>query len=1262
MLNKTVFTIFFWAISLAGFSHKASHFEFVPNKGQFHQNVKYRVNLPSGHLFIENKSLTYLFFDESKLINYHNRNESLTPNSKIQHYAFQVNWINSNPNPVFSETENYSYYFNYFIGKIKAPKIYPAKALYIKNLYEGIDVKWMDNEGQLKYEYHVAPGADPNIILQQVHGTKVQLKNNELVYETTLGNFIEEQPFAYQKINGKIEPVSCKFKVKNNTIGFQLGDYDKNIPLVIDPTLIFSTYSGSTSNNFGYTATFDSEGFLYSGSTVFGASGTYPTTLGAFQTSFKGGTGASGGTDIGISKFSQNGTNLVYSTFIGGGSDEIPHSLYVNTRDELYVFGTSGSSNYPVTFNAFDTTFNLGGSQVDLLMNNGLGVNYPFSCDLIVTRFSNDGSQILASTYIGGSENDGINNINNLRYNYADEVRGEIEIDSEDNVYIATCTQSNDFPIVGNTFQPNKGANQDGVIIKLNTDLSQILWSSYYGGDNNDALYSLSITSSGDIYVAGGTNSTDIPAFSNFLFSVFVGGRTDGYVGRISADGTTLMESSYLGTVEYDQVYFVELDKNENVYLMGQTESQGFSFIVNIDPDSANYVNLNAGQFIMKFNPELDSIWWSTRFGTDDLSRPKANPNISPTAFLVDLCNSIYLSGWGGASNIGGFLNNEATTVDSMLITNATAQQTTTDGNDFYLFVLSDDAQQVNYASYFGGNQSSEHVDGGTSRFDRKGKIYQAVCAGCGGFSDFPIFPSNALSSQNNANCNLGVFKIDFLLPLVVADFTVDEKGCVPFQVNINNNSLSQNATQYFWDFGDNTTAIDSIPQKTYTAPGRYTITLAVSDSNSCNLTDTITRVIFIQEDTTQLLPELTICLGDSVSSGLVNVPGYQYTWLNTQNVKDTSSANTLITATQPTTLTLLQNNGTCTDSVFIPLNIDSVNVSATPDTALCLPQEINLSGSSSNVKYFIWSTSVNLTDTLNFIIDSNYLASPASGTNKYYLHVINQNNCKGVDSTIIQIASLSLQTSKNQNICFNDSVWIGAQSTILNDSLTFNWLPTNFIVSPTDSSFILVSPIITTNFIVNTTNSFNCDATDSVRVIVSTLNPNNAQLTSSTDTVFLGKTVTLNALPKNLNYVWRFPNTVIGGSEISFAPNQNTSVELEISDPENNNCKVVLQKEIYVKEILCNEPEIFLPTGFSPNADLINDLWLPYGKNILNFKIDIYNRWGELVIGLNNSNPTWDGTFKGNNAPEAVYYFEADIECVDNQKFYKKGDITLTR
>ena len=427
------------------------------------------------------------------------------------------------------------------------------------------------SDGKLKFEFVVKEGGDLNDIELEYDGlTKMQIKKGELYLYTSLGEIVEEQPYAYQIIDGEEVEVKCHYSMVFNKIKFDLPNgYNSKYELVIDPTLIFSTYSGSFSDNFGVTATYDSQGFLYSGSIVFGAIGRgYPTTPGAYQTAFAGGSGT-GGVDINISKYDTTGTKFIYSTYLGGNEDEMPHSLVVNSRDELYIFGTTSSKNFPTDSLSYQRNMNnpTSNNQIRFI---GLGITYTLGTDLFVFKFSADGKKRIASTYIGGSNNDGVNDTtvvlsHTLRYNYADEIRGEIDIDKNDNIYLATCTNSPDFPMIGNSFDTTfNGGGQDGIIIKMTNDLDSVFWSSFLGGSGRDAIYSLAIDKGDNIYVAGGTTSKDTIQFktgANKNHLVYGGGRSDGFLTHVKNDGSSILNSTYFGTKQYDQIYFVELDR-----------------------------------------------------------------------------------------------------------------------------------------------------------------------------------------------------------------------------------------------------------------------------------------------------------------------------------------------------------------------------------------------------------------------------------------------------------------------------------------------------------------------------------------------------------------------------------------------------------------------------------------------------------------------------------------------------------------------------
>jgi hypothetical protein len=277
-------------------------------------------------------------------------------------------------------------------------------------------------------------------------------------------------------------------------VSFEIGKYNPNEILVIDPEIVFSTYSGSSALNFGYTATYDNLGFLYAGGSVFEPG--YPATPGAYDISFNSYASFDfffsgwrqiiyGVSDMAISKYDTSGTKLIYSTYIGGNMSELPHSLVVNEQGELYILGTTGSNNFPVSANAYNKNYN-GGTPVYL--PNGIFIYYTTGTDMVVTKLSADGTQILASSYLGGSGNDGLNMNGNLTYNYADQLRGEIILSNEGEPIIASSTFSNNYP-TKDAIQNQYSGNQDGVITKLKSDLSDIVWSTYYGGTGADAIY-----------------------------------------------------------------------------------------------------------------------------------------------------------------------------------------------------------------------------------------------------------------------------------------------------------------------------------------------------------------------------------------------------------------------------------------------------------------------------------------------------------------------------------------------------------------------------------------------------------------------------------------------------------------------------------------------------------------------------------------------------------------------------------------------------
>jgi len=791
---------------------------FIENKNQWPAFIKYECNLQNGKLYLENNRFTFSLLNGDDIEKVHGSpnqgSHKIDKNKVIIHgHAYRETFVNANPDIAFSNSVKANYYSNYFIGndpKHWASDVLLYHVITYKNLYDGIDLTVYSKVNELTYDFTVSAGADADAIQLAYDGLDgMYLADGNLVLKTSIGNNVEEKPYAYQIINGQKIEVTCNYLLDGThaSFSFPLG-YNHKYPLVIDPQFVFGTYSGSTSDNWGFTATYDALGDMYIAGTVYGSG--YPVTTGAFQTAFKGGTGIPSnfnylGDDIAIAKFNPTGTTILYATYLGGTDDEQPHSLVVNNAGDLLVYGRSYSKDFPVTSTAYQQ------------VNNG-------GWDMIISEFNSTGTSLLASTYVGGSGNDGLNieagyNTASLKVNYGDDARGEIIVDKSDNVYVGTCTQSTDFPTTVGAYQTTAKGGQEGCVFKMNNALSLMLWSTYLGGSSDDAAYSLKIDNNKNVYVCGGTASSDFPTTAGALQPNY-GGNIDGFITKLSSDGSKILHSTFIGTSAYDQTYFLDVDSTFNIYVTGQS-------LGNAPTTAGVYSNPNSAQFIEKLDSTLTTQLFYTVFG-DGVTEI----NISPTAFMIDTCENIYVAGWGGYVNFQGSTFNMALTSDAF--------QSKTNGDDFYFIVLKKDATALMYATYFGDASDEQHVDGGTSRFDKDGYMYEAICGGCGEHSGLPTTPGCWSNTNNSDNCNEAAIKFKFDLDGPTAAFTPSPfKGCIPLTVNFLNQSTGAQAFEWVFDGNNSDTSTQTNPTFVFKDTGTFKVRLIAINSLDCRITDT---------------------------------------------------------------------------------------------------------------------------------------------------------------------------------------------------------------------------------------------------------------------------------------------------------------------------------------------------------------------------------------------------------------------------------------
>lgn len=1270
----------------------ASVAAFTENKGQWPDPVLYRVLLPNGALFVEKGAFTYVLRSGGAA-----HDHGLAPadhdHEPAHAHAFRVHFEGGLAREWHGGSAA-GHYENFFLGNDPEQwgtgcRVFGEVTL--EDVWPGVDLR-LDGRHGLKYEFLVEPGTDPAIIRLRYAGhDHLSLKQGELVVSTSAGVVVEQAPVSWSSFFDGVDnqrlPVLSSFQVTGDVVSFHVKA-SRTLPLTIDPTLSFASYSGSQGNNFGFTATYDLEGHLYGGGIVFQPG--YPTTLGVLDESFNGpASPLSASVDVGVSKWSVDGSSLVWSTYIGGLSSEAPHSMVVNEDNELYVFGHTGSLNFPTTPGCFDNTF-AGGPALAFII--GYGFGQPNGSDMFVAHLNADATSLIGSTYIGGTDNDGINNDPSLAHNYGDSFRGEIIVDANGNPVVASTTASTTMP-VANASQPLfGGGSQDGYCFRMDPTLSTVQWATYLGGSGADAAYGTQVDGNGQVFVTGGTTSADLP-MSGTPFRAAFDGATDGYVMRYGADGS-MLSSTFLGTLDYDQSYFVQLDTDDAVYVVGQTHGA-----YPVTP--GKYTVANSSQFVHKLAHDLDASQWSTVFGNGSTVQ-----DISPTAFLVSNCGQIYFSGWGGTVNANA--GSLSSTVTGMELT-PDAFQSTTDGNDFYLMVLEPDATGLNYATYFGGNLSAEHVDGGTSRFDKNGTIYQAVCAGCQANDDFPTTPGAWSNTNASVGCNLGVMKFDLLATVAIVGIDGPTSVCAPAEVQFTNSSIGGDT--YWWEFGDGSTSAEAAPVHVYEEPGEYTVTMRLSDSFACAIADTAVLVITVLADPPVAVdPVPPVCPGGSVQ--VVASGGVSYVWSPTVGVSDPLIADPVITPAGPTTYQVLVTGECGQDSATVFIDVVEPVGSAGPDRWICAGENATLEGSGGGD--YLWEPSASLSDAAA----EDPLASPTDSTvysvlittpdgclvNDTVIVAVDQglptptlgdtlicegatvlliaplartyawnaaadlsverqisvapvvptlyavtatNNCGSiVDSAFVDIRIPSVEAGPDTLVCSGNPVQLFAS-----DGAAYVWSP----AAPLDDASIrtpnatVFSP---TTFSVTMTDAFGCMANASVFVDLHPVNPVIAYWDRIID---FGSSAPLLAVG-NGTFTWSPSGTLDNDTSATPIANPLVATTYTVSMTDTNGCITTDQVSIIVPGIL------FIPNTFTPNGDGNNDAFGAWGTDITEIELFVFNRWGELIWTAADMSARWDGTYKGAEAPIDTYVWKVRATEIAGEVHDRVGHVNLVR
>lgn len=877
--------------------------KYLKNEGQWEPAVQYRADLPGGRVWLTDAGFTYQFHDRQRLhdihdkyVHDHTQRKDQMNKEMVDIHSFRVNFLGANPNPGFSASGPSSEYYNFFIGAESTWRsdIHAMEKVSMEDVYTGIDLDVYSKGTSLKYDFIVSPGANANAIRLGYEGmNKLSLHEGRLQIGLVTGLLEELAPYAYQVVNGTETKVECHFTLQGNEVGFDFPNgYDANLPLVIDPTLVGATYSGSTTENYGHTAAHDDQGNMYSAGIAFGTG--FPVTVGAFQITY------GGFVDHGINKYAPDASALIWSTYLGGSDGDYPHSMIANDLGELIVLGSTSSNNYPVSASAYQSTLN--GFQ-----------------DISITHLNATATGIVGSSYLGGSAADGTNAWG-LAVGGGDYYRGEVIVDAAGDIYIANTTESNDFPVTTGALQSLFGGQFDGVVVKMTPDLSTLTWSTFLGGTLDDCALSLRIATNGEIYVAGATQGS-FPATAGAFQAAFQGGTGDAYMARISSNGQTLLSATYAGTNGMDVGYFVDLDDADLPHLMGRSDAY---------PVTGGVYSQTGGElFMQKFNADLSASPWSTTIGS-------GASGLNPTGFLVDLCGNLYMSAWGN-------------TVGLPMTPNAIDP---VGGSEFYLMALTPNAGGLLYGTSYGAD-NWDHVDGGTCRFDKNGTVYISVCTDA---ANWPTTANAVFPTDNNGwGYDVACYKFAFELGTVNAIISGIglSAGCAPANVNFQNNSSQGSGVGYQWDFGNGGTSTSFNPSTVYNNPGTYTVTLIVTDSNTCNIKDTAYATVTVSGgiSTVNLGTDTVDCSGNPITLGGAPVPDINYIW----STGDTTSS-IVVNTTGTYWLTATDSCGNVfTDTINVVASNNPFTIDLGLDTLLCEGSTVPLNAGAGFADYS-WS------------------------------------------------------------------------------------------------------------------------------------------------------------------------------------------------------------------------------------------------------------------------------------------------------------------
>jgi len=988
-------------------------------------------------------------------------------NSKLISSRLDLILINSNPKTQITASDQQEYFENFYTtgdANHGIANVHTYKTITYNNIYSHIDMILTTNGKGMEYSFLVHPGGNVVDIKMKWNGANKinSLENGGYKFCNALGSMEESAPKTYSK--GEL--IKSSFSKKDGYCGFNVGKYDKNKDLLIDPSLEWATYFGGGSGENGRSVCTDISGNVYINGNSYGTNGI--VTSGAYQTT------KSGTIVVFLAKFNNSG-KLLWATYYGGSSRNYGSGICTDAKSNVFITGWTNSSNNIATSNA---------DQSSLAGN---GTTY----DAFLAKF-NDSGALTWATYYGGSEND---------------YGGGVSADTSGNIYITGYTNSTDIKVTKKAFQEYSGGSYDAFLAKFSS-FGKMIWGTYFGGKDDDFSVGVATDNYGNVTITGGAWSSNLA--TSGAFQTNIAGQNDVFLAQFNSSGV-LNWATYYGGNNNDDVYGMCVDISGNIYITGQTNSDWG--LASSGSHQSSFAGGNGDAFLAKFN-EFGNLTWATYFGSNNFDYG--------SGVAVDIKGNIYIT--GNTSSISG-------------IATSGAYQTLFGGGQYDAFLaMFRNSGILSWATYYGGYGWDDAMNVIT---DPSGNVFFT------GSTDSYNGISTLGAFQTSSSHNEDAFLIKFLNKTYQNDAGIDSiinpnifpcSGKQKVIVKLRNfGSGSLNNVKISWSVNGKAQPVYNwkgtllsgnseyvILDTFYVLPNYDTIKVWTIMPNgqydSLSNNDTFRLIVSAFPLPKVILGKnRTICNGDTTSIGAILDSNENFSW-STYPFDGIYHRKSLLVVKPKTTttyiLTVYADSTGCANSDSIKITVNpSPLIVLIPEQSICIGNSISLGASAVIGSNYTWTSNPTVFTSSSY----NPVIIPTVTTVYKLTETITATGCSNTDSVKVTVNPLPIPNpGTDQSICNGKSVSIGSPSTI---GTSYSWISTplgftSTISNPNDS------PKVSTIYkLTETITATGCSNSDSVKVIV---NPLPFATVVSATTICNGSSIALGSSSESgHNYYW---------------------------------------------------------------------------------------------------------------------------------------------